>query len=115
MIKKIPKMVAVFPIILGIVSSVCFFIQGGFGRGDGPLDHILFLLGLPAILYFFIPTPEVFDHLYLYHGNQRVNDFIFIIWIPSLLNSLLFFLIATLVSKVITHCEEKKNKSQPVH
>jgi TRAP-type C4-dicarboxylate transport system permease small subunit len=42
--------ILLIPITLGVVATILFLIQGGFGGGHGSLDQAIFAVGLPAVL-----------------------------------------------------------------
>ena len=79
------------PIVTGTISTVLFFAQGGFGGGHSKLDFVTVILGLPSILLNLV-LPNWFS----------LPDILLIVWIPALMNSLLFLVLghALLVNRV---------------
>lgn len=77
-----------FPLVEGLVASVLFFIQGGFGGGHGKFDSLIVILGLPTVLMTeAAPLPRFIVG----------RDILFIVWLPALMNALLFFLVAQII------------------
>jgi hypothetical protein len=78
---------AAIPIAGGILASILYFVQGGFGAGHGRFDFWIGCLGLPSILLLeYLPIPDF------------VPDFVAIIWLPSIINAILFGLVGSAVS-----------------
>ncbi len=67
--------------MLGIVASVLFFIQGGFGAGHGRFDNAIFIMGLPWAA---MPWPSPVIRY----------DFVWLIGLPLILNATSIVLIA---------------------
>jgi hypothetical protein len=67
------------PVVTGAISTALFVAQGGFGGGHSKLDFVIVILGLPSILL----------NLFLPNGFS-LPDILLIVWIPALVNSLLF-------------------------
>jgi hypothetical protein len=42
--------ILIIPVTLGVVATLLFAMQGGFGGGHGSLDQAIFALGLPGVL-----------------------------------------------------------------
>jgi hypothetical protein len=62
---------------IGVLSTVAFFAQGGFGDGHGRLDILVALPGLPWIwLLDRIALPPIIEQ----------HDLLLIVWFPTLLN-----------------------------
>lgn len=69
------------PVGMGVLAHLVFFIQGGFGAGHGTFDLVIFLAMLPSILI--LPLlPRV--------GFLERSDLLMIIWLPMLLNVVVF-------------------------
>jgi hypothetical protein len=80
------------PVVAGTISTILFFIQGGFGGGHRPFDFVITTLGFPSILLIrAVPLPD----------SVSIPDILFVIWIPALMNMVWFFLLGSLLTKVI--------------
>lgn len=84
----IRKALIFVPIAAGVISTILFLVQGGFGGGHSPLDFLIVALGFPSIL---LPIPS----------SMAIPDILLVVWIPSLLNALLFFLLGSFLTKLI--------------
>jgi len=90
-LNRLTKVLSLVPVVAGTISTVLFVAQGGFGGGHSKLDFIIETLGLPAILLnLVLPTSLV------------LPDILLIVWIPALINSILFFLFGLVLSKLIS-------------
>jgi len=75
------------PLVAGAISTSLFIAQGGFGGGHSILDFVIVVLGLPSILLNLI-LPRLIS----------LPDILLIVWIPALVNSLLFFALGRTLS-----------------
>lgn len=77
-------------VLIAVVATVCFTIQGGFGGGHGDLDYVLFILGLPWSL---VPWPAPIMKV----------DFVWVVLMPFMLNVVTIliggFIVRTFVSR----------------
>ena len=65
------------------MSTIVFLTQGGFGGGHGDFDFLIGILGLPSILVMeILPLPDL----------VLKNDISLVVWLPAILNALLFSL-----------------------
>lgn len=64
----------------GVLATVLFFAQGGFGGGHGPLDYAIYILTVPG--------GWILSSAYEYLPGG-LPDFVAIIWIPVMINVLL--------------------------
>ncbi len=79
------------PLLAGVVSTVLFFTQGGFGGGHGKFDGSIIPLMLPSIyLVQVIPLP----HWMLYF------DLMYTVIFPTLVNTGLVWLAYKFVGKI---------------
>jgi len=60
-------------VLVAVVATMCFGMQGGFGGGHGDLDLVLFILALPWSL---VPWPELIVSI----------DFVWLVLLPFVLN-----------------------------
>lgn len=75
------RLLWLLPIAIGSTSTALYFRQGGFGAGHGDFDRILYVLAMPWSL---VPLPDaVFP-----------SDFIWLIVVPFVLDSVLVALLA---------------------
>ena len=63
---------------LGVVATLLFAMQGGFGGGHGSLDQAIFALGLPGVL-----APLVL--------SSWPGDFLGLVLLPAVVNIALWF------------------------
>ena len=78
----------VVPVAVGLLASLLFVLQGGFGAGHGRFDQVLWLLGLPSSLLLLVPASSVV---------LTDSDFVNIIVFPTCINLLLLGSIVYLV------------------
>ncbi len=98
-VRKVALILPAVPLVFGLISTVMFAIQGGFGGGHGSFDFHIGVLGLPSILLVEgMPLPD----LALNH------DIILVVWLPAILNAALF----SLVSCGILHIYKRIKKGQ---
>jgi hypothetical protein len=80
------------PLVAGTISTILFLAQGGFGGGHSGFDFVIVILGVPSIMLLLVITlPNL----------VVVPDILLVVWIPALLNSLLFFLLGLALTKLI--------------
>ena len=72
--------VLVLSCLPGLLATVLFFAQRGFGGGHGPLDYVIYLLTLPG--------GWILSSAYAYVPSG-LPDLVAIIWIPVILNVVL--------------------------
>jgi hypothetical protein len=87
---RLTKILVTIALIAGLASTACFFVQGGFGGGHAQLDFAIVILGLPSIAllgWLDTPSPSLLD---VFNG---LPDIFVIIWLPTLLNVLVFYLL----------------------
>lgn len=89
-VNRLTRILTLVPLIEGVISTVLFVAQGGFGGGHSKLDFVIVVLGLPSILLN-LTLPSSFG----------LPDILLIVWIPSLINSALFFLFGLVFTKLI--------------
>ena len=78
------------PCITASLATCAYLFQGGFGAGHGPLDPVIFYLGLPAIAFIeSMPIPRLVER----------TDLLLVIWWPALLNAILLLAIGNLVHR----------------
>src|SRR5438128_2354120 len=88
-LRKTPLVVV--PLLAGVVSTILFFAQGGFGGGHGSFDGIIVTLMLPSVFAAeAIPLPQWI--LYF--------DLTYTVIIPTLMNTALVWLAYQLVGKL---------------
>ena len=85
--RHLTRTLALVPIVAGAISTVLFLAQAGFGGGHSRLDFVIVILGLPAILVNLVLPPSL-----------SLPDILMIVWIPALMNALLFFLFGRVLS-----------------
>ena len=85
--RHLTRTLAFVPIVAGAISTVLFLAQGGFGGGHSRLDFVIVILGLPTILVNLVLP-----------ASLSLPDILMIVWIPALMNALLFFLFGRVLS-----------------
>lgn len=85
---RLTRTVTLIPIMAGVISTILFLAQGGFGGGHSKLDFVIEILGLPSILLNLV-LPASFT----------LPDILLIVWLPTLINALLVFLFFYILSK----------------
>ena len=80
----------IVPVATGLLASLFFVLQGGFGGGHGRFDQVLGLLGLPGSLLLLVPESS---------AVLTNSDFINIIVFPPFINLLLLASIVYLVRR----------------
>jgi hypothetical protein len=91
-ITRLRRVLTLIPVVTGTISTILLLIQGGFGGGHGPFDSVITTLGFPSILLIrLLPLPD----------SAGIPDIFLVIWIPALINIVGFFLLGTLLTKVI--------------
>lgn len=85
--RRLTRTLTLVPIVAGAISTVLFLAQGGFGGGHSRLDFVIEILGLPAILVNLVLP-----------ASLSLPDILMIVWIPALVNALLFFLFGRVLS-----------------
>lgn len=86
----------------GIVSSLLYFAQGGFGGGHGRFDLAIFALGLPWDLVIGTLPDTAWPALF------RSNDYSWLIATPLLLNLSAVLAISTLVRRLRRRTRAKR-------
>jgi len=81
------------PLVAGTISTILFVAQGGFGGGHSGFDFVITTLGFPSIMLLLLITLP---------NSVVVPDILLVVWIPALINSLLFFLLGLALTKLIT-------------
>ncbi|PKN53443.1 MAG: hypothetical protein CVU55_02145 [Deltaproteobacteria bacterium HGW-Deltaproteobacteria-13] len=79
---------ALIPFGTATIASIVMLVQGGFGAGHLPLDWLVDVLGLPAVL--------LLDNIWL-PRFLFLSDFLLIVWFPAIINAIIWFLGALLV------------------
>ena len=87
--RHLTRTLTLVPIVAGAISTVLFLAQGGFGGGHSRLDFVIEILGLPAILVNLVLPVAL-----------SLPDILMIVWIPVLMNALLFFLFGRVLSSL---------------
>lgn len=87
--RRLIRTLTLVPIVAGAISTVLFLAQGGFGGGHSRLDFVIEILGLPAILVNLVLP-----------ASLSLPDILMIVWIPALMNALLFFLFGRVLSSL---------------
>src|SRR5262245_59702521 len=83
----------VLPLFAGLVSTVLFFTQGGFGGGHGNFDGLIVILGLPSIyLVQMVFLPEWV--LYV--------DFSYSVILPTMMNTVLAWIAYRVVRRFVS-------------
>lgn len=87
------KVLTLIPIAAGAISTVLFLAQGGFGGGHSTFDFVITALGFPSIMLINVVTSP---------GSLRVPDIVLVIWIPALINAVVFFVLGQALTKLIS-------------
>lgn len=90
------KILMLIPAVAGVVATIVYFIQGGFGAGHGRFDFVIFLCGLPSILL--LAALDVSPMSGLLKMFDALPDLFVAIWLPALLNVGLFYLIGAAIT-----------------
>jgi hypothetical protein len=85
--QRFSRILRVVPFVIALVAFAIYFGQGGFGGGHGKFDRILSVLGFPWI---FIP----------YGRFIFPADFIWLILIPLVFNSLVVTLVLMVFKRI---------------
>jgi hypothetical protein len=83
------RILTLAPIVAGAISTLLFLVQGGFGGGHSQLDFVIEILGLPSILLNLVLPASI-----------SLPDILLIVWIPALMNAILFFLFGRVLSSL---------------
>lgn len=85
---RLTKVMVAIPLLAGLTASLLFLAQGGFGGGHGKFDGLIVVLGLPTVLMSeSAPLPNFITR----------HDFFLIVALPTVMNTLLFFLVAQII------------------
>lgn len=87
--RHLTRTLTLVPIVAGTISTVLFLAQGGFGGGHSRLDVVIEILGLPSILLNLVLP-----------NSLNLPDILMIVWIPALMNAILFFLFGRVLSSL---------------
>jgi hypothetical protein len=89
-----------FPMICGLLSTLLFVLQGGFGGGHGRYDFSIGILGLP-----WVGVDVAFGPDLPWPAFIRDHDLLSKIWFPALMNMVLFGL-AGYISWLLLPCSK---------
>ena len=97
--RKLPFILGAIPLALGLVSTLFFLIQGGFGGGHGRFDLIVALNALPLGVFGFesVSFPKFIER----------HDILLVVWFPALINASAFFLFGLLVKAIVVRFSGK--------
>ena len=89
-ISRLSILLGSIPLLVGLVSTLFFVVQGGFGAGHGRFDLIVAInaLFLDLFGYESMPLPRF----------VKQHDILLIVWLPAIVNSAAFFLFGFLMS-----------------
>ena len=87
--RHLTRTLTLVPIVAGAISTVLFLAQGGFGGGHSVLDFVIEILGLPAIVVNLVLP-----------ASLSLPDILMIVWIPAMMNAILFFLFGRVLSSL---------------
>jgi hypothetical protein len=91
-LSRLTRSLTLVPVVAGTISTLLFLAQGGFGGGHSSFDFVITTLGFPSILLVrSLPLPD----------SAGIPDILLVIWIPALINLVGFFLLGSLLTKVI--------------
>jgi len=90
------KALMLIPAVAGVVATIVYFVQGGFGAGHGRFDFVIFLCGLPSIFVLVILDKSPLSGLL--RAFDALTEFVGVIWVPALLNVGLFYLLGAAIT-----------------
>lgn len=87
------KVLTLIPVVAGAISTILFLGQGGFGGGHSTFDFVITALSFPSIMLINLITLP---------SSLRVPDIVLVIWIPALINAVVFFMLGQALTKLIS-------------
>ncbi|MCU1264563.1 MAG: hypothetical protein JWM21_881 [Acidobacteria bacterium] len=89
---RLTRVLTLIPVAAGTIATSLFLVQGGFGGGHSRFDSAITTLGFPSIMLM---------NLVALPNSLSVPDILLVVWIPCLINVLIFFLIGVAITRLI--------------